>query len=68
MIGIIELGMLFLLMGALAVPMLWRSPRFTRSGKIVLSIVAVLQTIVVLIILAMVLVWFLGQVSFLFAS
>jgi len=59
----VVLVMLFVLMGALAVPMLWRSPHFARPTKIVLSILACLQTIVVLIILAMLVAWFFAQVS-----
>ena len=31
------LVMLFVLMGALAVPMLWRSPHFSRAAKIILA-------------------------------
>lgn len=57
------LVMLFVLMGALAVPMLWRSPHFARRTKVVLSVLAVLQTAVVLVILAMVILWFFGQIS-----
>jgi hypothetical protein len=57
------LVMLFVLMGALAVPMLWRSPHFARPTKIVLSVLAFLQTTIVLIILAIVVVWFFGQIA-----
>jgi len=57
------LVMLFVLMGALAVPMLWRSPHFSRPAKIVLAVVAVLQTAVVLVILVVAVQWFLAQAT-----
>ena len=59
----VVLVMLFVLMGALAVPMLWRSPHFSQPTKVVLSIVAFIQTAVVLVVLALVLAWFIGQIS-----
>lgn len=55
--------MLFVLAGALAVPMLWRSPHFSRPAKIVLSVLAAIQTAVVLVILAVVVTWFVERVS-----
>lgn len=55
--------MLFVLMGALAVPMLWQSPHFSRRGKVVLSILAVLQTIAALTLVAWVVGWFLSRFS-----
>jgi hypothetical protein len=42
------LSMLFLLLGPLAFPMLWRSGAFTRAWKIVLTIVVTLYTAVML--------------------
>ncbi|MBN2216464.1 MAG: hypothetical protein JW719_03715 [Pirellulales bacterium] len=57
------LVMLFVLAGALAVPMLWRSPHFSRPTKIVLSVLAAIQTAVVLVILAFVVTGFVERVS-----
>ncbi|MBN1589394.1 MAG: hypothetical protein JW888_07760 [Pirellulales bacterium] len=57
------LVMLFVLMGALAVPMLWRSPYFSPGSKRLLTFVAILQTIVVLAIFGWVFMWFLERVS-----
>ncbi len=57
------LVMLVVLMGALAVPMLWRSPHFSRSTKVVLAILAVIQTIVALALLVWMIGWFLHQIS-----
>jgi hypothetical protein len=62
------LVMLFLLMGALAVPMLWRSPYFSRTAKVVLAGLAIVQTVVVLAILVWVIGWFIHAVSAAWAS
>jgi hypothetical protein len=57
------LVMLFLLMGALAVPMLWRSPHFSRRAKAMLTVPAVIQTAVALAVIAWVVVWFVHRVA-----
>jgi hypothetical protein len=59
----VVLVMLFLLMGALAVPMLWRSPHFSRRAKALLTVPAVIQTVAALGLIAWVVVWFLERVS-----
>jgi len=55
--------MLFVLMGALAVPMLWQSPHFSRRAKVVLAVLAVLQTVVALALVAWAAGWCVGQFS-----
>jgi len=55
--------MLFVLMGALAIPMLWQSSHFSRRAKIVLSIAAALQTVVALACVAWAVGWFVGRFS-----
>jgi len=41
------LAMLFLVLGPLALPLLWRSRRFTRPWKIVLSVIVIGVTVYV---------------------
>jgi hypothetical protein len=60
------LVMLFLLMGALAAPMLWRSPHFSRRAKAALTVPAVIQTAIALGVIAWVVVWFFERVSALY--
>ena len=62
------LVMLFVLMGALAVPMLRRSPHFSPRAKTVLSVVAFVQTALVLIIFAAMLIWFIERIMAIFAG
>ena len=57
------LWMLLVVMGVLAVPMLWQSPHFSRPTKVVLAVLAAFQTIVALVILALVILWFLAEFS-----
>jgi hypothetical protein len=42
------LALLFLVLGPLALPVLWKSPRFSRAGKFVLTILVVIQTFAVI--------------------
>jgi hypothetical protein len=42
------LVLLFLVLGPLGLPLLWRSPSFSRAGKIVLTVVMVVYTALLL--------------------
>ncbi len=57
------LVLLFLAAGPLALPVLARSPCFSRFWKIVLFLLVVLQTALVVVILVIFARWFLGQVE-----
>ncbi|MBN2022838.1 MAG: hypothetical protein JW809_08575 [Pirellulales bacterium] len=50
--------MLFVLMGPLALPMLWHSPHFTRPWKIVLTVLVCLIAVAALCALAWIGAWF----------
>jgi len=42
------IAMLFLVLGPLALPLLWKSPRFPRAAKVVLTVVVFLYTALLL--------------------
>lgn len=52
------LFLLFAALGPLALPLLWRSPKFSRTWKIVLTILAAIQTALVVWLLWFVVHWF----------
>jgi len=56
------LMLLFLGAGPLALPVLFRSPRFSRTGKFVLFLLVVAQTVLVVVILVVFVDWFLGEI------
>ena len=58
----VVLLMLFVLMGPLAFPMLWESPHFGRATKIVLTVLVCILTMVALVVLWLVTVWFVEQI------
>ncbi len=57
------LVLLFLAAGPLALPVLVRSPCFSRFWKIILFLLVILQTILVVVIIVIFARWFLGQVE-----
>ncbi len=57
------LVLLFLAAGPLALPVLARSPRFSRFWKIVLFLLVILQTVLVVVIIVVFARWFLGQIG-----
>ncbi len=57
----VVLLMLFVLMGPLALPMLWKSPYFRRPTKVVLTVLVGLFAIVAVVVLWLVTVWFVEQ-------
>lgn len=57
------LVLLFLAAGPLALPILARSPRFSRFWKIVLFLLVILQTVLVVVIVVLFATWFLGQMD-----
>lgn len=57
------LVLLFLAAGPLALPVLVRSPRFSRFWKVVLFLLVILQTALVLVVIAVFVSWFLGQME-----
>jgi hypothetical protein len=54
--------MLFVLMGALAIPMLWRSDHFEKPTKVILAILAGIQTTVAIGLIIWLIVWLIRQV------
>ena len=50
--------MLFVLMGPLALPMLWKSPHFARPIKVVLTVLVSLIAIAAVVVLWLVVSWF----------
>ncbi len=57
------LALLFLAAGPLALPVLFRSPRFSRFWKMVLLALVILQTTLVVVVLVVFSRWFLGQLG-----
>lgn len=57
------LVLLFLAAGPLALPVLFRSPRFSRFWKMVLLALVILQTTLVVVVLVVFARWFLGQLT-----
>lgn len=55
------LTLLFVVLGPLALPVLWKSPRFSRAGKSVLTILVAIQTALVIWILWYFVSWFLDE-------
>ncbi|MCX7424871.1 MAG: hypothetical protein NTW96_04495 [Planctomycetia bacterium] len=55
------LVMLFVGMGPLALPMLWRSPHFSRPSKVVLTVLVMVIFVVAVVILFYVTKWFLDR-------
>lgn len=55
------LALLFVVLGPLALPVLWKSPRFSRAGKLVLTILVAIQTVAVIWILWYFVSWFLDE-------
>ena len=55
------LALLFLVLGPLALPVLWKSPRFSRAGKSVLTILVAIQTVAVIWLLWYFVSWFLDE-------
>ena len=55
------LVLLFCAAGPLALPVLLRSPRFSRFWKVVLFLLVIVQTVLVVVILVVFSRWFLGQ-------
>ncbi len=59
------LVLLFLAAGPLALPVLLKSPRFSRFWKFVLFVLVILQTILVVVIVILFSRWLLGQIEIL---
>lgn len=57
------LVLLFLAAGPLALPVLFRSPRFSRFWKGVLFVLVILQTILVVVIVILFSRWMLGRIE-----
>ena len=57
------LVMLFVGMGPLALPMLWRSPHFSRPWKVVLTVLVTVIFALAVVVLFYVMRWFLAQVA-----
>ena len=57
------LVLLFLAAGPLALPVLFRSPRFSRFWKIVLFLLVILQTLLVVAVIVVFARWLLGQIG-----
>ncbi len=57
----VVLLMLFVLMGPLALPMLWKSPYFARATKVVLTVLVSLIAIAAVVVLWLVTAWFVEQ-------
>ena len=57
------LVLLFLAAGPLAIPVLVRSPRFSRFWKVVLFLLVILQTALVIAIVVVFASWFFGQME-----
>ena len=53
--------MIFVLLGPLGLPMLWKSPHFSRRSKSVLTVLVCLNAIVAVTVLYFVAVWFVEQ-------
>ena len=54
--------MLFVLMGPLALPMLWKSPHFAQPTKVVLTVLVGLIMIAAVVVLWFVVSWFAEQI------
>ncbi len=57
------LVMLFLALGPLALPLLFRSPRFSRLGKVVLTFLVGVQTVLVVLLVWWFAAWCVGELG-----
>lgn len=57
----VVLLMLFVLMGPLALPMLWKSPHFARATKAVLTVLVGLIAVAAVVVLWLAVSWFAEQ-------
>ena len=55
------LAMIFAVLGPLALPLLWRSPRFSKRWKTVLTVLVGVQTVLVVLVIWWFATWLVGE-------